>query len=790
MEYYSLFSEASFYGNYIESNEINTGSMNTDTLRLSANTNQIILGPNQSTIINVNCDSNRTINFPTTTSDADVVLTDSDQTINGQKTFSETIHTHDISPELNLTYSIGNYLNYFVSVYSKAIYISEIRTSDDNNITVYNNLILDKLTAGQLLKLDGDKKIINDPNVYVILSDLLTMLDDYVLKNSPVINYGSANQLLRTNGSGLVYTSNTLPDGCSVNNFTITNPHINFVTTNSVLMTNGSGYAYVSNTLPDISTGTILPVFTSNNLGSIANRWNYIYVKSGDFYSIDSGNILPSLGLTYDLGSSGKVWNNIYVDTVNANVINVNAINLTGSIVPTATNTYDLGSSSNRWRTIYFYDIRMLGTIGSNFIPNGSRNLGDTTSRWNNFYANNSDINTLTAGNSYLTNLFIGDYVKSNLTPYGTFSLGTSGRKWENVYANNLYGSWTPSGNLIPSTNNAYDIGSSSYRWKGLYTKAISDNGSGALVIQNSLEVSNSSTGNGNWGNITVKGNYTGDMPLISLYNQTSIISSIGYSNQDLCITSFNGNTKVKSHLNPYSNNSHSLGTTSTKWASIYSTALISYGVTTELLTVDRSTYTGITGSLDINVGTSGGASTSNHAKVNLAIKGGGGGNVYAGMDLGYYDGALPLVITSSGGDIVFKNTISPYTDNVYSCGKNGKRWSYIWTGYGVLQTSDGNDKENIQECELGLDFINDLKPKKYNWKGEKGNHYGIVAQDLEETLNKHACCDFKGLHKPEDEKDKYGINYSQFIPILIKSIQELSAEVNQLKEKIIELEN
>jgi len=327
MEYYSLFSENSFYGNYIESNEINTSSMNTDTLKLSSNINQIIFGPNQSTIFNINSDSNRTINFPTTTSDVDVVLTDSDQTINGLKSFSNTLQVHNITPELHDNYSLGNYLNYFFSLYSSTIYTNEIKTSDDNNITIFNNLIFDKLNANQLLKLDADKKIINDTNVYVILSDLITMLNDYVLKNSPVINYGTVNQLLRTNGSGLVYTSNTLPDNCSANNFTITNPNIKFSSSNFVLMTNGSGYAYTSNSLPDISAGTILPVFTNNNLGGVSNRWNYLYVKSGDFYSIDSGNILPSLGLTYDLGSSGKLWSNVYADTVNANTINITTLN-------------------------------------------------------------------------------------------------------------------------------------------------------------------------------------------------------------------------------------------------------------------------------------------------------------------------------------------------------------------------------------------------------------------------------------------------------------------------------
>jgi len=84
------------------------------------------------------------------------------------------------------------------------------------------------------------------------------------------------------------------------------------------------------------------------------------------------------------------------------------------------------------------------------------------------------------------------------------------------------------------------------------------------------------------------------------------------------------------------------------------------------------------------------------------------------------------------------------------------------------------------------------LKPKKYNWKNSDNSdsNYGIVAQDLESILEKHNCCNFSGLYKPCNKDDKYGINYSQFIPILINSIQQLSQQVNQLNERIKILEN
>jgi len=215
----------------------------------------------------------------------------------------------NVNGEVFTIYDIGSNKIFYVNTNTKVAEIFGSLVVHNYLICVLNatfqggisaaSVFLPNLTANQLVVTDSMQNLAST----LVLPDscsanLLSLLN-------PVITLSSVNQLLRTNGSGLVYGSNTLPDNCSANNFTITNPHINFVTTNSVLMTNGSGYAYVSNTLPDISTGTILPVFASNNLGGVSNRWNYIYVKSGDFYSIDSGNILPSLGLTYDLG---KVW--------------------------------------------------------------------------------------------------------------------------------------------------------------------------------------------------------------------------------------------------------------------------------------------------------------------------------------------------------------------------------------------------------------------------------------------------------------------------------------------------
>jgi len=90
------------------------------------------------------------------------------------------------------------------------------------------------------------------------------------------------------------------------------------------------------------------------------------------------------------------------------------------------------------------------------------------------------------------------------------------------------------------------------------------------------------------------------------------------------------------------------------------------------------------------------------------------------------------------------------------------------------------------------LGFVNDLNPVSYKWKNKKEDkvdqtHYGIIAQEVMETLKKHGINsieEFGGITHGGEDEDYYGARYSEFIPMLIKAVQELSDEVKQLKEK------
>ncbi|MDB4549435.1 tail fiber domain-containing protein [bacterium] len=91
--------------------------------------------------------------------------------------------------------------------------------------------------------------------------------------------------------------------------------------------------------------------------------------------------------------------------------------------------------------------------------------------------------------------------------------------------------------------------------------------------------------------------------------------------------------------------------------------------------------------------------------------------------------------------------------------------------------TSDESLKENIKPLENVLDKIKDYRCVEYNLKSVP-NHkkIGFIAQDWKEDYPQIVDKDDEGL---------LGIKYTETIPVLLKAIQELKAEIEILKTQI-----
>jgi hypothetical protein len=155
---------------------------------------------------------------------------------------------------------------------------------------------------------------------------------------------------------------------------------------------------------------------------------------------------------------------------------------------------------------------------------------------------------------------------------------------------------------------------------------------------------------------------------------------------------------------------------------------------------------------------------------------------------------AMAVGSNATGGQIRFQ----PQSDNAVDLGSSGVRWDDIYATNPTINTSDRNEKNTIKETDLGLDFINKLKPVSYIWNNKTRTHYGLIAQDVEDLLSEinKDTKDFAGFIKADvsEEKDNikhsYGLRYNEFISPMIKAIQELKADNDSLKARIKTLEN
>jgi hypothetical protein len=104
---------------------------------------------------------------------------------------------------------------------------------------------------------------------------------------------------------------------------------------------------------------------------------------------------------------------------------------------------------------------------------------------------------------------------------------------------------------------------------------------------------------------------------------------------------------------------------------------------------------------------------------------------------------------------------------------------------------SDIRLKENINNIPLGLTFVNNLQPKLYNYNHteSKNIHYGLIAQDVIELLNNNNIDHTEGS-LVSINNDKYSLNYTEFIPILMNSVKELKNQVDELKSELDILKN
>jgi hypothetical protein len=98
--------------------------------------------------------------------------------------------------------------------------------------------------------------------------------------------------------------------------------------------------------------------------------------------------------------------------------------------------------------------------------------------------------------------------------------------------------------------------------------------------------------------------------------------------------------------------------------------------------------------------------------------------------------------------------------------------------------TSDQRLKTAIKDAPSALPLINAVRVRAFDWK-ESGAHvtHGVIAQELATAVPSAVS---EGTDNPDGTmKRPWGVDTAVLVPALIKAVQELSAEVAQIKAQI-----
>ena len=169
------------------------------------------------------------------------------------------------------------------------------------------------------------------------------------------------------------------------------------------------------------------------------------------------------------------------------------------------------------------------------------------------------------------------------------------------------------------------------------------------------------------------------------------------------------------------------------------------------------------------------------------------GGNLLLGTTTNSNSGLLVLNAASqSKNAIVLTDTGTVYGTSYYyqwflnSTG--GTAGSIAHTAATTVAYQTGSDfrlKKNIVEASPALGKVNQMLVRSFDWKGDNSHvDYGFIAQELYSVFPDAVG---KGDDSVEiiDAKQTWQVEYGRLTPILVKAIQELSAELNELKQKV-----
>ena len=150
--------------------------------------------------------------------------------------------------------------------------------------------------------------------------------------------------------------------------------------------------------------------------------------------------------------------------------------------------------------------------------------------------------------------------------------------------------------------------------------------------------------------------------------------------------------------------------------------------------------------------------------------------NVVSSHPLIMYTANTERMRIKADGEVLIAGTTDQGAYNLQVAGTG------VWGAGAYVNGSDARIKEDVSPITSGLDVVEKLNPVQFrykeDWSKDRSLQPGFIAQELQKALAGKDYIDGVVQQGPE----YLSVSYQTLIPVLVKAIQELKAELDTLK--------
>ena len=515
--------------------------------------------------------------------------------------------------------------------------------------------------------------------------------------------------------------------------------------------------------------------------------------------------IVPDASESVDLGTASLLFNSLFIKTImggkwkyNSNAANDISWGSATEIIPNTNQTVSLGSSTKQFNAVYLKEIYISGT---KFDP-GEITLDELTSK---------------AGNVTRTLKLTASAAGATILPSNNnvFELGSSSYKFKEIVSTLFTGDldgkikdgtynlgFDSNHNFYPSATNALNLGTSSNQFNKVYAKEFYINGTKldpSATTVNALtdttgEYSRSLTLTASSSGATI---LPGDNNAYELGGSSAKFSKVYATefNGDLLGDLKDGTYRLGFDSNhnfyPNTNNAISLGASSYQFNKTYTKELYLNGTKFDPDDLVLSKLTASYGTSERTLTMT--ASSSNTTLTPSSNE---------TFELGVSNTRFLSIQSqkwSYGSNYLRwdgSSNVYPHANNTVSLGRSDRQFKNIYGQNvyvnGTAVSSDRRKKDDIAPLDYRYkEFFKSLNPVSFKYKdGTSGRkHTGFIAQEVEEAAAKAELTDKDIAVVVKDTEGGYYLRYEEIIAVQTEVIQELMAKVDTLETRLARLE-